>query len=106
MDESPAELMNFAIFNSELGQKEGYEEEKIMYFYGFSNQTILKNKHLDKPAAGASNGITQLELDGQIKQIGLVQALINFSSTFSDEECHFIHTKKTRQVLFHPELDW
>ena len=77
-----------------------------MYFYGFSNQTILKNKHLDKPAAGASNGITQLELDGQIKQIGLVQALINFSSTFSDEECHFIHTKKTRQVLFHPEPDF
>ena len=106
MEESPAEVMNFCIFNTQLGLKEGHEHEKIMYFYGLSNQSILNKKQQQHPApavSGATNGITQRELDGQIKQIGLAEAIIQFSSTFSDNECRFIHTKKTRQVLYHPE---
>ncbi|KAI6651632.1 hypothetical protein LOD99_4883 [Oopsacas minuta] len=104
MEESPAEVMNFCIFNTELGLKEGLEHEKIMYFYGLSTQTTLKK--FTTTTTGASNGITQLELDGQIKQIGLAEAMIQFSSTFSDDGCHFIHTKKTRQVIYNPEPNY
>ena len=101
MEESPAGILNFCIYNTELGLKEGLEHEKIMYFYGVSTQTLLKK--LNNSRAGGVNGITQLELDGQIKQIGLAEAIIQFSSTFSDTGCHFIHTKKTRQVIITPE---
>lgn len=74
-------LLNFAIFNDEYGQREGNEEEKIMLY------------------------IPQEEnIDFQIKNIGLCEALIQFAKTFKPASpCDVLHTQKTRQVFLNPE---
>jgi hypothetical protein len=52
------------------------EHEKILFYY---------------PAS--------VSLSQQMSDIGLAEAFVNFSSTFSpNKPCHSVHTEKTRQV--------
>ncbi|XP_063445038.1 vacuolar fusion protein CCZ1 homolog [Mytilus trossulus] len=76
-------LINFFVFNSEYGPREGDEEKKIMYYYP-------KNDHIDT----------------KIKQIGLCEAICKFTETFSDKPCQSLHTQKTRQTYLEPEKDF
>jgi len=73
-------LQNFFIYNVLFGQTEAEEEEKILYFYP---------KGTDK--------------DTQLKNVGLSEAIIKFSETFSDDPCDALQTEKTRKVFFQPE---
>ena len=74
-------LLSFFIYNDEYGQREGTEEEKTMLY------------------------VPQDEgIDTQIKQIGLCEALIQFTKTFKPAKpCEVFHTQKTRQAFLNPE---
>ncbi|KAH3863474.1 vacuolar fusion protein CCZ1 homolog [Dreissena polymorpha] len=76
-------LLSFFIFNPTYGPKEGEEHKKIMYYYP-----------------------TNVDIDTKIKQVGLCEAIITFTRTFSDKPCETLHTQKTRQVYFQPEKDF
>ncbi|KAF4528086.1 hypothetical protein B566_EDAN016506 [Ephemera danica] len=74
-------LLNFYVFNSCYGPKEGEEEKKILYFYP-----------------------SKTDLDTRIKTVGLSEALIKFTQTFDpDRPCESLHTQKTRQLYHQPE---
>ena len=74
-------LVNFFIYNTEYGQKEGTEEEKIMFF-------IPKEENLGK----------------KINAVGISQALIQFASTFRPKRvCECLVTQKTKQYFSNPE---
>ncbi|XP_076043499.1 vacuolar fusion protein CCZ1 isoform X2 [Oratosquilla oratoria] len=74
-------LKNFFIFNSSYGQKEGQEHEKVLYYHPSST-----------------------ELDTQVRQVGLAEAITRFASQFNKtEDCESLHTQKTRQVFYQPE---
>ncbi|XP_064603975.1 vacuolar fusion protein CCZ1 homolog [Liolophura sinensis] len=76
-------LVNFFIFNSEYGPREGEEEKKIMFY--FPKDT---------------------DIDSKIKNVGLCEALIKFAETFSDKPCESLHTMKTRQLFLEAEKDF
>ncbi|CAH3164779.1 unnamed protein product [Pocillopora meandrina] len=83
MKTSPS-LVNFFIYNSTFGPKEGMEKEKIILYIP-----------------------TGEELDKKIKNIGLCEALVKFTETFSPEKpCNSLHTQKTRQVFFEAEPEF
>ena len=74
-------LLNFFIYNDDYGQREGMEEDKIMLY-------IPQEDHIDK----------------KIKNIGLCQALIQFTKTFNPSKpCEVLHTQRARQVFLNPE---
>eukprot|EP00794_Sanderia_malayensis_P007703 gene7703-8540_t len=76
-----AGLLNFAIYNDEYGQREGKEEEKIMLYIP-----------------------EEEDIDFKIKNIGLCEALMQFTKTFNPStQCEVLHTQKTRQVFLNPE---
>ncbi|CAG5132726.1 unnamed protein product [Candidula unifasciata] len=77
---SSVALLNFFVFNTEYGPKEGEEHKKILYFYP-----------------------PEVDLDTKIKRIGLSEAVVKFADTFSDKPCQSLHTQKARQVFFEPE---
>ncbi|EKX39105.1 hypothetical protein GUITHDRAFT_143716 [Guillardia theta CCMP2712] len=69
------------IFDTRLGQREDNEHEKILFYYPASSQQ-----------------------DQQCSDVGLVEALINFTKTFSpDRPCNAVHTEQTRQAIWEPE---
>ncbi|XP_046370029.2 vacuolar fusion protein CCZ1 homolog [Haliotis rufescens] len=73
-------LLNFFIFNSEYGPREGEEEKKIMFYHPSTS-----------------------DIDTKIKNIGLSEAIVKFTETFSDKPCESVHTLKTRQLFLEPE---
>ncbi|XP_042857900.1 vacuolar fusion protein CCZ1 homolog isoform X2 [Penaeus japonicus] len=74
-------LLNFFIFNASYGQKEGHEHEKVLFYHPSST-----------------------EIDIQVRQVGLAEAITRFSSTFKkDGDCEGVHTQKTRQAFYQPE---
>jgi len=78
-----AALKYFFIFNPKLGQKEGMEHEKILFFY---------------PPA--------VNIDEQARNVGLSEGLIHFTSTFSpDRLCDSVRREKHTCAFFHPEPD-
>ncbi|RXG72638.1 Vacuolar fusion protein CCZ1-like protein [Armadillidium vulgare] len=78
--ESP-KLLNFFIFHSKYGQREGYEHEKLLYYYP-------KNENLDT----------------QVRNVGLAEAITRFASTFNkQEDCESLHTQKSHQVYYQAE---
>ncbi|KAK4295065.1 hypothetical protein Pmani_032348 [Petrolisthes manimaculis] len=80
---SEPKLVNIFIFNANYGQKEGHEHEKILYYHPSS-----------------------ADLDTQVRQVGLAEAITRFSSTFKkDGDCEAVHTQKTRQVFYQVEPD-
>ncbi|XP_055845097.1 vacuolar fusion protein CCZ1 homolog [Episyrphus balteatus] len=77
-------LRSFYIFNSNLSKKEGEEENKILFYYP-----------------------SDIELDNKKNDIGLSEAIIQFSSKFSTTNgCKAVHTQKTTQLFFEPEKDY
>lgn len=74
-------LSSFFIYNDSYGSREGTEGEKTMLY------------------------IPQEEnIDTQIKNIGLCEALFQFASTFKPSvPCEVLHTQKSRQVFLNPE---
>ncbi|XP_041362737.1 vacuolar fusion protein CCZ1 homolog [Gigantopelta aegis] len=80
---SSSTLLNFFIFSPKYGPREGEEEKKIMFYYP-------KN----------------MDIDTQIKNIGLSEAIVKFSETFSDKPCECVHTQKTRQLFLEPEPEF
>jgi len=68
-------LAKLFMFNSNWGQKEGMESEKIIYFW--PSETGLNEKN---------------------NNVGLVEAVVTFGQTFSATPSHSLHTQKTRTV--------
>ncbi|XP_074648417.1 vacuolar fusion protein CCZ1 homolog [Tubulanus polymorphus] len=81
--QSHVTLNNFFIFNSTYAPKEGEEENKIMFYF--------------PPAT---------DIDTKIKDIGLCEAVIKFTETFSDKPCQSVHSQKRRQIFYEPEKDF
>lgn len=75
-----AGLLNFFIFNSKYGAREGEEEKKIMFYFP-----------------------EEVDIDTKVKNVGLAEAIVQFTSTFSDLPCQSIHMQKTRQLFLEPE---
>ncbi|XP_072399139.1 vacuolar fusion protein CCZ1 homolog [Diabrotica undecimpunctata] len=79
-----AGLKNFFVFNSTLGNKEGEELKKILYYY-----PVIDN------------------VDVQIKNVGLVEGIIQFTETFKPSSpVKSLRTTKTRHLYFQPEKDY
>ncbi|XP_064640099.1 vacuolar fusion protein CCZ1 homolog [Lineus longissimus] len=78
-----ANLVNFFIYNAEYGPKEGEEHKKILYYYP-----------------------SDTDIDTKIKDVGLCEAIVKFTETFSEKPCHSIHSQKKRQLFFSPEKDF
>lgn len=46
----------------------------------------------------------ELPINRKVRNIGLCEALVNFSKTFSSEKtCEIVHTQKTKQSFLEPE---
>jgi len=75
-DKAKVKLTHMYMFNANLNPREGQEEEKIVWYHP-----------------------TSTEINLQVTNIGLVEAVVNFSSTFSDEPAHSLHTQKSRTVF-------
>ncbi|EDW57086.2 vacuolar fusion protein CCZ1 homolog isoform X2 [Drosophila virilis] len=74
-------LRSFYVFNSSLGQKEGEEHKKILFYHP-----------------------NDIELNTKIKDVGLSEAIITFTGTFtSEDDCKALHTQKTTQLFYQPE---
>ncbi|EDS41173.1 conserved hypothetical protein [Culex quinquefasciatus] len=74
-------LRSFYIFNSSFGPKEGEEEKKILFYHP-----------------------QETDIDSKIKDVGLSEAIVKFSNTFTnDESVQAMHTQKTCQLYYQPE---
>uniref|UniRef100_A0A182J4K2 CCZ1/INTU/HSP4 first Longin domain-containing protein n=1 Tax=Anopheles atroparvus TaxID=41427 RepID=A0A182J4K2_ANOAO len=74
-------LHSFYIFNSAFGPKEGEEEKKVLFYHP-----------------------QDTDIDTKIKDVGLSEAIIKFSNTFTkDDSVQTMHTQKTCQFYFQPE---
>eukprot|EP00002_Diphylleia_rotans_P025803 TRINITY_DN5120_c0_g1_i1.p1 TRINITY_DN5120_c0_g1~~TRINITY_DN5120_c0_g1_i1.p1 ORF type:complete len:443 (+),score=90.32 TRINITY_DN5120_c0_g1_i1:48-1376(+) len=83
MARTAASLVEFCIFNTSYGKKEGQEHEKVLFFF-------------PKTAS----------VDDQCRSVGLSEGVINFSRTFSqDKVAEVLKTEKTKKVFFSPEQD-
>jgi len=78
---SRSSLVNFFIYNTDYGQREGYEDEKIMLYVPQDENEDVKNKC-----------------------IGLCQALVQFTLTFNPTKpCQCLNTLKAKQYFSNPE---
>ncbi|KAH8266039.1 hypothetical protein KR038_001070 [Drosophila bunnanda] len=74
-------LRSLYVFNSSFGEREGEEHKKILFY------------HQD-----------DIELNTKIKDVGLSEAIIRFTGTFtSEDDCQALHTQKTTQLFYQPE---
>ncbi|KAI8375871.1 hypothetical protein BD560DRAFT_392146 [Blakeslea trispora] len=75
-------LSYFCVYNTTLGQSEENTKDQILYY----------------------TAKTTVPADVKMKQIGLAQALVNFTSTFSTGHVsQHVHSQKNRMVFFQPE---
>ena len=80
---SRVKIVNFFLFNSMWGPKEGEEEKKIVYFWP-----------------------DDVSLDNKLKKIGLVEGVTNFATKFSSLPAHSLHTLKERLVYHEVEKNY
>uniref|UniRef100_A0A0A1XEM1 Vacuolar fusion protein CCZ1 homolog n=1 Tax=Zeugodacus cucurbitae TaxID=28588 RepID=A0A0A1XEM1_ZEUCU len=74
-------LRCFYVFNSNYCKKEGDEFKKVLYY-----------------------NPEDIELNTKIKDVGLSEAIIQFTGTFvGDDDCKAVHTQKTTQLFYQPE---
>ena len=74
---SPVQVVNFFLFNTTWGPKEGEEEKKIVYFWP-----------------------QDLTVEAKLKKVGLVEGVVNFACRFSNSfPAHSLHTLKERLVF-------
>jgi len=87
-------LARFFIFNSSFGPKEGEEAKKIIFFH-------------DNTVTSKVNGeVNDLMVQGQTKQVGLIEAVIRFSATFAKDQkssSKTLHTLKTKSLAWEAE---
>lgn len=76
-------LASFCVFNPTYGPREGEEHKKIVFFYP-----------------------KETDIDTQIKHIGLCEAIVRFTETFSNKPCQSLHTTKRRQLFLETEKDF
>uniref|UniRef100_K1PLK1 Uncharacterized protein n=1 Tax=Magallana gigas TaxID=29159 RepID=K1PLK1_MAGGI len=76
-------LASFCVFNPTYGPREGEEHKKIVFFYP-----------------------KETDIDTQIKHIGLCEAIVRFTETFSNKPCQSLHTTKRRQLFLEAEKDF
>eukprot|EP00088_Acartia_fossae_P020672 TRINITY_DN2220_c0_g1_i1.p1 TRINITY_DN2220_c0_g1~~TRINITY_DN2220_c0_g1_i1.p1 ORF type:complete len:475 (-),score=112.44 TRINITY_DN2220_c0_g1_i1:487-1911(-) len=81
---SPVQVVNFFLFNTTWGPKEGEEEKKIVYFWP-----------------------QDLSVEAKLKKVGLVEGVVNFACRFSNSSpAHSLHTLKERLVFQEVEKDY
>lgn len=74
-------LRSYFIYNSSFGPKEGEEEKKILFYHP-----------------------QETNIDSKVKDVGLCEAIVKFSSTFTnDDSVQAMHTQKTCQLYYQPE---
>ncbi|XP_077298128.1 vacuolar fusion protein CCZ1 [Arctopsyche grandis] len=83
MIKNECELNAFFIFNSTLGSDEGQENEKILYYYP-----------------------DDVDVETKKMNVGLCEAIIKFTASFSIDNCESLHTQRTRQIFHQPEKDF
>ncbi|RXG56315.1 Vacuolar fusion protein CCZ1-like protein [Armadillidium vulgare] len=100
--ESP-KLLNFFIFHSKYGQREGYEHEKLLYYYP-------KNENLDTQVrnVGLAEAITRFARLRKTEIGKFKQTILNvrpiIKNTFNkQEDCESLHTQKSHQVYYQAE---
>jgi len=79
---NPPALKYFFFFNPTLSKKEGTEHEKILFFHPPS-----------------------VNIDEQTRNVGLSEALTQFTNTFSDRKCESVRREKHTCAFFNPEQD-
>ncbi|KAL1922300.1 uncharacterized protein VTP21DRAFT_9839 [Calcarisporiella thermophila] len=81
-DRTPPSLSYFCIYNPTLGTSEETSKDQLLYY-----------------AARKA-----VPLDAKLKQVGLAQALVNFTRVFSQNKpCENVHTQKNRLVFLEAE---
>ena len=111
-----SELVSFFIYNPQLGPKEGTVRNNL-----YPTQMPLKDLVLVQRKDWRSpfmlyhflpqehQKILYYKPEGEIlnrkiRNIGLCEALVNFTKTFtSDKPCESVHTQRLRQVFYEPE---
>ncbi|KAH8234718.1 hypothetical protein KR032_002294 [Drosophila birchii] len=74
-------LRSLYVFNSSFGEREGEEHKKILFYHP-----------------------NDIELNTKIKDVGLSEAIIRFTGTFTcEDDCQALHTQKTTQLFYQPE---
>uniref|UniRef100_G3MQL6 CCZ1/INTU/HSP4 first Longin domain-containing protein n=1 Tax=Amblyomma maculatum TaxID=34609 RepID=G3MQL6_AMBMU len=74
-------LQNFFVYNPTYGKREDEEHKKIIYYFP-----------------------EDAEQDVKLRNVGICEALVNFTQTFSPSKpCEVLHTQKTRQFFLQPE---
>uniref|UniRef100_A0A1B6I2H4 CCZ1/INTU/HSP4 first Longin domain-containing protein n=1 Tax=Homalodisca liturata TaxID=320908 RepID=A0A1B6I2H4_9HEMI len=83
-DQTELSLKHFYVFNECFGKNEGEEEQKIMYYFP-----------------------PKVKMDDKMKNVGLSEAIIQFTKTFSKKRCcESLHSEKTRHYYFSPEVNF
>ena len=78
---SGTKLTQLFLFNPSWGTREGEEEEKLVFHWP-----------------------TSLDANTKVRSVGLIEAVVNFSSTFSKEPAESLHNLKSRSVFRQVEL--
>ena len=73
---SGTKLTQLFLFNPSWGRREGEEEEKLVFHWP-----------------------TSLDANTKVRSVGLIEAVVNFSSTFSKEPAESLHNLKSRSVF-------
>eukprot|EP00054_Salpingoeca_dolichothecata_P008619 m.48892 g.48892 ORF g.48892 m.48892 type:complete len:461 (-) comp17852_c0_seq4:65-1447(-) len=79
----PAKLKSFCVFNPTLSNHEDTEHLKLLFYYP---EDAL--------------------MDRKMNHVGLCEAMVKYTSTFSDIPVQTMCTKKTRQIFLNPEPDF
>lgn len=96
-------LKNFIIFNSNLGPKEG--EVNLCPFPRIVQTNFLISLQEDRKLLFYHP--KNVELDSKIKDIGLCEAIIKFTSAFTSKtDVQNVVTQKTLQIYHQPEPDF
>merc|ERR1712141_394863 len=81
VEDIPAKLQRFYVFNSSWGPREGEEDKKIVYFYPEDEEH--KSKH-----------------------VGLIEGLVKFMSVFSETPAKTQHSQKAKTVFLEVEPEF
>ncbi|KAI1501500.1 hypothetical protein F5X99DRAFT_201714 [Biscogniauxia marginata] len=100
----PAQLGFLSIFNPSLGSTDETIDDQIVYYASVNTQSP-KRRHRSR--GNPTDHISQEERNERLRQIGLAQAMIEFSRGFSGgKPVDTIETEKTRIVLHELEPGW
>ena len=104
MSSTDIQLINFYIFNPTLTDKESAVSDVCVRCLEILEYTfVLQEQQKQKVLFYHPK---EDILDRKLRNIGLCEAIINFTKSFSPgKPCEAVHTLKTRQVLLEAEPD-